>query len=79
MALFKVFKGASGALDNQARVDGYCWFTYNNGKFYIDYEDPEDRKVKRQALNAERADRDNSGNLIKEAYAADISFANNSL
>lgn len=76
MALFKVSKGASGALNNQALGDGYCWFTYDDGKFYIDYKDPSDNVVKRKALNANMADNDILGNAITETYVADIDIAN---
>ena len=56
MALFKVSKGAKGALNSQTKVDGHCWFTYDDGKFYIDYEDPTSHVVERQVLNAEHAE-----------------------
>ena len=79
MALFKISKGASGALDNQALGDGYCWFTYDDGKFYIDYTDPSDDTLKRKPLNADRADKDVLGNVINNSYVADISFANNTI
>ena len=79
MALFKVSKGASGALNSQALGDGYCWFTYDDGKFYIDYKDPSDNIVKRKALNAKRADEDDLGNVIKNCYAADMSLSGNTL
>ena len=56
MALFKISKGAAQGLANQAWGDGYCWFTYDDGKFYIDYEDPDSNDHVRQALNAANAD-----------------------
>jgi hypothetical protein len=32
--------GASkNALDAKNKVNGYCWFTTEDGKFYIDWED----------------------------------------
>ncbi len=68
MALFKISKGASGGLNNQALGDGYCWFTYDDGKFYIDYKDPSDNIVKRKALNADKADKDANGNIITSTY-----------
>lgn len=76
MALFKISKGASGGLSNQALGDGYCWFTYDDGKFYIDYKDPTDNVVKRKALNANNADHDHLGNLINSSYAANLTFDN---
>lgn len=40
MALFKIFKGTSANLPT-TMVDGYCYFTMDDGQFYIDYlEDP---------------------------------------
>ena len=79
MALFKISKGASGGLNSQALGDGYCWFTYDDGKFYIDYKDPTDDIVKRKALNANMADKDNLGNIIHSSYAASLDFTNNIL
>lgn len=76
MALFKISKGASGGLSNQALGDGYCWFTYDDGKFYIDYKDPTDNIVKRKALNASNTDNDHLGNLINSSYAANLTFDN---
>lgn len=79
MALFKVSKGASNGLSNQALGDGFCWFTYDDGKFYIDYKDPTDDIVKRKALNANRADADSLGNILNSSYAASLNFTNNTL
>lgn len=36
MALFKVLRGSSSALDSQPFVDGYAYFTPDDGRFYID-------------------------------------------
>lgn len=36
MSLFKIFKGDSSRLKDQPIHDGYCWFTADDGKFYID-------------------------------------------
>jgi hypothetical protein len=36
MALFKVLRGSSSALDSQPYVDGYAYFTPDDGRFYID-------------------------------------------
>lgn len=36
MALFKILKGNSTALNNQPLVDGYAYFTPDDGRFYID-------------------------------------------
>lgn len=43
MALFKVNRGLEENLP-QARNDGWAYFTTDNGKFYIDYED-NDKKL----------------------------------
>lgn len=36
MALFKISKGTKSNLNNQTLTEGYCWFTPEDGKFYID-------------------------------------------
>lgn len=38
MALFKVLRGSSTNLDNQPFVDGYAYFTPDDGRFYIDVQ-----------------------------------------
>lgn len=38
MALFKISKGPSEKLINQNVVEGWAWFTPDDGKFYIDAE-----------------------------------------
>lgn len=62
MALFKINKGLNANLP-VPRHDGYAYFTTDDGKFWIDFEDNTDgilqddgTKVSRKALNAERAD-----------------------
>ena len=70
MALFKISKGPASALDKQPRTEGYCWFTPDDGKFYIDVSD-----TTRQILNAGHADtaeKDASGNVITETYETKI-------
>lgn len=48
--------GASkAALDGQSLVAGYVWFTTNDGKFYIDWEDKH-KVLHRSVLNAGHAD-----------------------
>ena len=57
MALFKVSRGNSNNLPTLTDSgDGYCWFTYDDGKFYIDYQETESGPLKRKALNAVDAD-----------------------
>ena len=36
MALFKILKGNSTSLSSQPLVDGYAYFTPDDGRFYID-------------------------------------------
>ena len=50
MALFKISKGNSANLPAE-KHDGYCYFTTDDGKFYIDYIDTNDNNVlKRRAI-----------------------------
>lgn len=55
MALFKISKGLSTSLP-EALTEGYCWYTYNDSKFYIDFKD-ENGVLSRKALNAKEAER----------------------
>ena len=58
------------ALDTQPLTQGYCWFTTEDGKFYIDaLADQQDTTtLTRFVLNAEKADKDGDGNIIKDTY-----------
>lgn len=78
MALFKISKGNSANLPD-TKVDGYCYFTVDDGKFYIDYLDPSDNVLKRRAINAERADADNLGHLIRSNYGAKLELVDHTL
>lgn len=60
MALFKIHKGNSTNLANQSKVEGYCWFTTDDGKFYIDTS-----SSTRVPLNAEKADKLATGRSLK--------------
>lgn len=51
MALFKISKGSKNNLPTTI-TDGYCWYTYNDSKFYIDHKD-ENGALVRKALNAQ--------------------------
>lgn len=52
MALFKIFKGDGSAKAlPTTKTDGFCYFTYNDGKFYVDYADATGT-LQRRALNA---------------------------
>lgn len=64
MALFKILKGQASNLTDQAKKEGYAWFTTDEGKLYIDASDSE-----RIALNANKADLDSEGNNIIDTYA----------
>lgn len=55
MALFKVSKGLDTNLP-ETLTEGYCWYTYDNSKFYIDFKD-ENGVLSRKALNAEEAEK----------------------
>ena len=54
LALFKISKGKSNNLPTN-KVDGYCYVTTNDHKFYVDYT-KEDGTLDRFALNAVYAD-----------------------
>ena len=47
MALFKVLKGLSKRLQ-ETITPGYCWFEYDTGMFYIDYEDDDGVELRKQ-------------------------------
>ncbi len=51
MALFKISYGLASKLSNQQITEGYCWFTPDDGKFYIDHKDSNGNVV-RTPLNA---------------------------
>ena len=55
MALFKISKGLSDNLP-QTLTEGYCWYTCNDSKFYIDHKD-ENGVLVRKALNSEYAEK----------------------
>lgn len=38
MALFKILRGSSASLADKPIVDGYCYYTPDNGLFYIDHD-----------------------------------------
>lgn len=58
MALFKIEKGLATNLTSKRSntVEGYCYFTTDDGKFYIDIETGDDLS-KRICLNAYTADK----------------------
>ena len=54
MALFKISKGSKANLP-QTLTEGFCWYTYDDSKFYIDHKD-ENGNLVRKALNAQEAE-----------------------
>ena len=42
-------------LDTKDKVAGYCWFTTEDGKFYIDWKN-QNEQLQRSVLNAYHAD-----------------------
>ena len=70
MALFKISKGKSANLPTN-KVDGYCYVTTNDHKFYVDYT-KDDGTLDRFALNAVYAD--SAGTATKLATARTISL-----
>ena len=59
MALFKILKGDSAALQSLKKTEGYCYVTTDEGKFYVDITG-----TKRICLNAETADKFNTDRTI---------------
>lgn len=55
MALFKISKGSKDNLPTTL-TEGYCWYTYDDSKFYIDFKDANGTLL-RQALNANEAEK----------------------
>lgn len=54
MALFKISKGSKANLPTTL-TEGFCWYTYDDSKFYIDHKD-ETGALVRKALNAQDAE-----------------------
>lgn len=70
MALFKISKGNSQNLP-ATLTEGYCWYTYDDSKFYIDYKD-NDGKLTRKAINAQDAETLTGASLSTILNASDI-------
>ena len=66
MALFKIEKGLSNNLKTNRpnTVEGWCYFTTDDGKFYIDTASAEGNTENRVALNSNKADRLNIADSI---------------
>jgi len=77
LALFKIFKGTTEEFETSTKVnkanDGFAYFTTDDGKFYIDIsgDGTTDAIIgtNRIPLNANKADKDGSGNVITNTYA----------
>lgn len=54
MALFKISKGSKDNLP-ATLTEGYCWYTFDDSRFYIDHKD-EHGVLVRKALNAQDAE-----------------------
>jgi hypothetical protein len=54
MALFKISKGSKSNLPT-VLTEGFCWYTFDDSKFYIDFKD-ENGVLTRKALNAQDAE-----------------------
>ena len=72
MALFKIEKGLANDLAQKRKntVEGYCYFTTDDGKFYVDTATG-NGTAHRVTLNAGRADRlgnEDVGNLYTPIY-----------
>ena len=84
MALFKIEKGSSERLAaaRPNTVDGYCYFTKDDGKFYIDIENGSlaEHPEYRVALNAAHADSANHATSADNAdYALNADYSYKSL
>lgn len=70
MALFKISKGAKSNLPSTL-TEGFCWYTYDDSKFYIDYKD-ENGSLVRKALNAEDAETLSGASLATILNSSDV-------
>ena len=70
MALFKISKGLKANLPSEL-TEGYCWYTYNDSKFYIDYKD-ENGTLVRKALNAQDAETLTGASLSTILNSSDV-------
>lgn len=70
MALFKIFKGKSENLPIN-KVDGYCYVTTDDHKFYVDYT-KDDGVLDRFALNAVYADTSTNSDKLDGYHFSDL-------
>ena len=70
MALFKISKGSKDSLPT-TMTEGFCWYTYDDSKFYIDHKD-ENGVLTRKALNAHDAETLTGASLATILNSSDI-------
>lgn len=70
MALFKISKGSKSNLPDTL-TEGFCWYTYDDSKFYIDHKDEKGVLV-RKALNAQDAETLTGASLATILNSSDI-------
>ena len=70
MALFKISKGSKANLPTTL-TEGFCWYTYDDSKFYIDYKD-ENGILVRKALNAKDAETLMGASLATVLSSSDV-------
>ena len=70
MALFKISRGSSANLP-ATLTEGYCWYTYDDSKFYIDHRD-ENGQLVRKAINAKDAETLTGASLSTILNSSDI-------
>ena len=70
MALFKISKGSKANLP-ATLTEGFCWYTYDDSKFYIDHKD-ENGILVRKALNAQDAETLMGASLATILNSSDI-------
>lgn len=70
MALFKISKGSKANLP-ATLTEGFCWYTYDDSKFYIDHKD-ENGVLVRKALNAHDAETLTGASLSTILNSSDV-------
>lgn len=70
MALFKISRGSKNNLPTTL-TEGYCWYTYEDSMFYIDFKDA-NGVLTRKALNAKDAETLDSHTADEFLLEADI-------
>lgn len=70
MALFKISKGSKANLPAEL-TEGFCWYTHDDSKFYIDHKD-ENGVLVRKALNAQEAEKLTGYDIATILNASDL-------